>query len=720
MNITNNAAYDIITSVTHDTFTPKRQRAVAATEAFIEKYQLHLDKNEFKTLLRKYERLLSVKVRDRNGEAIFYEVKGDTEVQRNEEEITPKRKVGRPVNDDFSSICRRTKRIKIAQTTDDIIPIIEGFATRSHITNETALNMVVRSCRDRWGLAQELNDTKRLPLLEATAFMYNNGLSTRQYQETRMTTMRFGFILPPRNEIDKFKADLYPTISEYELKSSVDYEELLSNTFIGLMDVIGDVVEVSDSVGMYELAGKFGADGSSSHKHRHQKVNRELAAAETPHINPDRSESYLLATYCPQYLHQDGVVIWKNPCMNSIQYTRPVGLLRAHEDIGVLKAEFSSIFDSINNNLETVVQYKGKTVKLFCSTVMSGCDGKMVGFLQGDTGAPCHYCSSDRATCNDMANIVRGFIIDKSFAECTRIWEDLQSGEMDFNNAARGGQCHEPLVECKFFGVMHKELRSLDFLQKLYYRLIAGTYDWCDSKKNRMKPFVDAAKQQAINHIMEECGFLMDTPSSAGGNTNSGGVAKRFLDPTNRDKICSIISNEVDRENYADLLRMFNLMLTVTQQTERRPNHSKVRTLGIDLMSHIKTGFLDNRGRSWVPVINSVHEMAAHSWQLMQILEEGTMLLGHYTEQNQEAWNKYISAFKSGPACRARQSSVRENTKDILTRMLIITHPKIASMKRTTKCSKCGQTGHTARSYKFHQELVLAEEDTAIDDMFVQ
>ena len=156
--------------------------------------------------------------------------------------------------------------------------------------------------------------------------------------------------------------------------------------------------------------------------------------------------------------------------------------------------------------------------------------------------------------------------------------------------------------------------------------------------------------------------------------------------------------------------------------SKQKPDIPKVNALGIRLMQHIRTGFVDHCGRSWVPVINSVHELVAHSWQVMQVLDDqqSPLLLGDYTEQNQEAWNKYVNAFKSGPSSRARQTSIIDNTQDIFQRMLIMSHPEIASIKKRQKsCTKCGKLGHTARSIKFHCENVYNEEATAIQAMFL-
>ena len=120
-------------------------------------------------------------------------------------------------------------------------------------------------------------------------------------------------------------------------------------------------------------------------------------------------------------------------------------------------------------------------------TEISGVDGQMVGLLQGDKGGKCHYCPAGRDSCNSLIDIIQGFTIIKSFEECKRVWDELDRGRMQWGDVERGGQCHEPIVGCRFFSVLHKELRSFDFIQKVYYRLIAGIYDWADGKNHRNK-----------------------------------------------------------------------------------------------------------------------------------------------------------------------------------------------------------------------------------------
>ena len=47
------------------------------------------------------------------------------------------------------------------------------------------------------------------------------------------------------------------------------------------------------------VTGKFGIDGSGTHKVRHQLVNELLSLLENPHLDPKKTSSFLLSGYCP-------------------------------------------------------------------------------------------------------------------------------------------------------------------------------------------------------------------------------------------------------------------------------------------------------------------------------------------------------------------------------------------------------------------------------------
>ena len=192
-------------------------------------------------------------------------------------------------------------------------------------------------------------------------------------------------------------------------------------------------------------------------------------------------------------------------------------------------------------------------------------------------------------------------------------------------------------------------------------------------------------------------------------------MAERFLKPENRETICKIIPNSTDRENYSNLLRDINIMLTVTQGSRDEVDTDSLRELGITIMAQIRTKFLDHKGKSWVSINPSLHSMCAHSWELCQICSGP---IAQYSEQAQEHWNKFITRYKSGCGARARQHGVSVNLADILGRMLMKTHPVVAAQKRRIRCGKCYLLGHSARSRVFHGFGPVQEEESMINGYF--
>ena len=115
------------------------------------------------------------------------------------------------------------------------------------------------------------------------------------------------------------------------------------------------------------------------------------------------------------------------------------------------------------------------------------------------------------------------------------------------------------VVKCQ--GILHWKLRTFDFVLNIYSRLVAVVYFWGESNW-ALNTFIHVGKQEAIEHVRKGTGMLIDTPTSGGGNTNTGVMAERFLDPDVRDTICEIIPNSTDRQNFSQLLRDLNVMET--------------------------------------------------------------------------------------------------------------------------------------------------------------
>ena len=527
-------------------------------------------------------------------------------------------------------------------------------------------------------------------------------------------------VFPTRNAVDLAKQKFHPLITSYQLKSEVNVKDLLKETVDSIVE-LSSVAE--DNTGtVLQLIGKFGVDGSGSHKIRHQLIDTALASAETSHLDLEKTNSFLLSCYCPLELRSEGnTLLWSNPVPNSTSFARPVTLTRAAEDRDVLAVELEPSFEIIRDVYQCEVTIGGKKVRVDCKTECSMVDGKMVGLLQGDTGSFCHLCHVSRQDANDVTVIADGFMITKSYETCQAAWEKMSASETVLSSKDRDGQCHENIVKSDLFcfSVLHFKLRSLDFAQKILYHLVGGQKIWSETVNLRVQSFILRAKTECIDALREKTGMLIDSPSTSGGNTNCGPLADRFFSLQNRDEICSLILNTEDRNNYRKFLSLTNIVLTVVQSVDakKRVRVQAFKEFCIKLMLHMKNSFLNEKGESWVMIIPTFHQLCGHSWQLFE--RNNGSSIAKWSESPVESWNKYVRSFQSGPASRARQLSIKDNIHDIFRRMLIDSHPAIASKCPRPTCSVCGEVGHTARSSRYHAATALGEEDSIIQFLYL-
>ena len=61
----------------------------------------------------------------------------------------------------------------------------------------------------------------------------------------------------------------------------------------------------------FRLLGKFGVDGSGSHKLRQELVDAELALTETGHLDLKKANSFLISCYVPLELSCDNAILVK-------------------------------------------------------------------------------------------------------------------------------------------------------------------------------------------------------------------------------------------------------------------------------------------------------------------------------------------------------------------------------------------------------------------------
>ena len=427
------------------------------------------------------------------------------------------------------------------------------------------------------------------------------------------------------------------------------------------------------------FTAKAGLDGSGSHKKRHQ-----LSDDSEDDAAIGESDSFLGVFMTPLQVSlpcTGNVPLWENPSPNSIFYTRPLKLIKVKESRDFVGSFFPQLQSELDS-LRPLHEVPGIARKVKIETRVTMIDGKMVDILHGVSGAFCHYCDINQRQASSLDVLletgVDGMPITKTVEECQKRWELIEKGEIRYQDPQRKGQCHKPLISQsgRLFAILHQELRSLDFILKIYYHLISGQKIWSESNP-RVKERIADAKSEAIKHVKHHCGGLrIDSPTSSGGNTNTGPVAKRFFHPDNREAICSLISCSDEQANFSILLSQLNVCLAVSESV----NSSCKVDVGVfkqhcyDTMLHMALHF------PWVRISPSVHQMLDHNWELFDML--GGNPIAVWSESGLEAWNKHIRNFRSGAGCRARQSSVKNNITDIFVRMLITSAPAVAKARQ--------------------------------------
>ena len=609
---------------------------------------------------------------------------------------------------------RKKKRLSedpCTTTSDKIIePIIDylqNVAESECISNHSLLEKVIRLCNKRWGPSAQAPQVSH-SVEAATALIYNLDLSLNQYQELRLNLKESSFHLPTRNTVSQHKKTLLPpNIVVEQTKTSCPITDIVGQTVSTLIELSPGLKPTRNAE--VNVDSKFGLDGSGSHQKRHQSAQDDDSI--------EQGGNYIGAFWCPLEIKVGEIVMWSNPVPNSVLYARPVCLIREKENRESVREHFEPILTELHQleSAPTVLHVNDQQCHLHLNAEVSMIDGKMADYLQGDSGAFCHYCNASRLNANDLEKILQGFMITKTSEEVSRIWQLLESGELSYNDAARAGQCHPTMLErnLRFFAILHQKLRSLDLCLKLLYHLVSGqTHTWSESEPH-IKDAIAAAKKEAISAIKAKCEFLVDCPTHMGGNTNTGPVSDKFFSAKHRKGICSIILKTTDREAFETLLCYFNKNLSITQNVcaTKIAIPRKVRELGYNLMIHYKQNF------PWAMISPSVHQMCAHSWELF-VLTNGAPI-AVYSEQAGESWNKHIRSFKSGSAARARQTSIMLNTQDIFQRMMIKSHPAVASKKRNVYCKRCNRIGHTVRSCMMDVATVHDAEQTSINECYL-
>ena len=150
------------------------------------------------------------------------------------------------------------------------------------------------------------------------------------------------------------------------------------------------------------------------------------------------------------------------------------------------------------------------------------------------------------------------------------------------------------------------------------------------------------------------------------------------------------------------ILQNTNIFLNITQSVkDKRVRVEALKTLGIEMMLHLRTAFLDENGKPWIMIIPSYHQCVPIVDRCLSGMMAIVLLCGvriHYSHG--------ISMF-------ALSKAVLQHALD--RRM---SHPEIAPRRPPPSCSICGEIRHTARSRRHTKSTALTLEQFQIDSYY--
>ena len=410
-------------------------------------------------------------------------------------------------------------------------------------------------------------------------------------------------------------------------------------------------------------------DGSGSHQ-----IYNQLQ--ETPEFN---CKSFILFAFKPLSIHDcNNAVLWDNQTPNSQFEIRPVALLAAKEN----EENVRHLMETYINPFMSELQENGIPLPagiIRVKIIRSMFDCKMAGILSGAGGAHCQLCTANIKELHDVELIGEGFPINRSISAARELFETVNKVEfLALPSNDRFGITHEPISDIDIIcsSPLHAYTCIFRWFMTLVYHLHPGTRKWSPSS-----PVIKNSMKFCSGLLMEKTGMKIDQPSSGGGTTSTGNIARLCFIDKNQFLfwVNSLIPFEfhepltIIHTNLSVVLRIYN--------SDREINTERLDILCKETYEYIVINF------SWANITPSLHKLLAHCSELIRTCNNSHGLKD-FSEEAVEVCNKLIRK------CRehlSRKFSFSQNTRDIFIRLLCNSDPVLNTFRKITKskCKKC-------------------------------
>ena len=259
----------------------------------------------------------------------------------------------------------------------------------------------------------------------------------------------------------------------------------------------------------------------------------------------------------------------------------------------------------------------------------------------------CGLCTCSKEQYLYVERIEGGFNINRSVEDLLHIFDDhlgLEDGSVMKSKGdyeTRAGQTARaiPMNKTQPVQVLHALLRSFDFVMKVIVHILAGVYDWSDSKASHNSRFLVAAKEELQQENLSFTTQKWDFPDGTGkgGTTTTGNTACVLLyKEINRDFIVLKLLDRHRKTMFSVICRVMSSKGEVNIQ-EYKHYCTKLNLVLVNDFPHVVNRHLPGPS---ISITLAVHKLLAHSWELMQ--NNDNRGLGSLDESGLEGCNKIL------------------------------------------------------------------------------
>ena len=178
----------------------------------------------------------------------------------------------------------------------------------------------------------------------------------------------------------------------------------------------------------------------------------------------------------------------------------------------------------------------------------------MSGILTGAGGAKCQLCTATFAELHDIDLVRSGFPINRTISAARDIFASVDESEyLSLPSQQRFGLTHEPLSEIETIpaSLLHSYTCVFRWFMTLVYHLHSGSNKWSPTSakvRNSLKFVRD--------FLQEKTGLKIDQPSSDGGTTSTGNIARECF--SNKNNFIHWITTLVPADFHDSLTKILN------------------------------------------------------------------------------------------------------------------------------------------------------------------